>query len=110
MPDLEDIRVHDPVENREYVAFLDAATGYPPAEYYKNVRNLDAPALDRLNVRYLVAGAGRQPPSTKWKRVYDGPDGTVFENERARPRVIGEGATVTDYRESGNRVSFRASV
>ena len=106
---LEDVRVHDPVERREYVAFLDAAAGYPPAEYYKSLRNLDAPVLDRLNVRYFVAGPGRPPPSAKWMRVYAGVDGTVFENARTQPRVFGEGATISDYREKGNRVSFRVA-
>ena len=108
--DLEDPRVHDPVERREYVAFLDATAGYPPAEYYKQIRNVDAPVLDSLNVRYLVAGPGREAPSAKWKRVYAGDDGTIFENGRARTRVFGDGATISEYEESGNRVSFRAVV
>ncbi|MEO8349775.1 MAG: hypothetical protein ABI610_12755, partial [Acidobacteriota bacterium] len=47
---LEEVRTHDPIERREYVEFLDAAAGYPLAEYFKALQNFDVPALDYLNV------------------------------------------------------------
>ncbi len=83
---LEDIRTHDAVERRDYLAFLDATCGYP-YEYFKRIRNLDAPALDFLNVRYVLTRPGGHAPGSRWLPVYSGPDGSVFENSRALPRA-----------------------
>ncbi|MEP6471151.1 MAG: hypothetical protein ABJC28_03980 [Acidobacteriota bacterium] len=85
---LEDVRSHDPVERRDYVEFLDAACGYDPTAYFKHVANVDCAALDFLNVRFLVAGPGRSDPGPRWRRVYAGEDGTVFENADVLPRVF----------------------
>jgi hypothetical protein len=84
---VEDIRTHDPIERRDYTQFLDAACGYDPSAYFKQIENVNAPALDFLNVRYLVAGPARARPSEKWSLVYSGSDGTVFENASVLPRV-----------------------
>jgi hypothetical protein len=86
--ELEDVRVHDPVERREYVEFLDAACGYHPGAYFKHVANVDCSALDFLNVKFLVAGAGRGEPGRRWRRVYAGEDGSVFENPDVLPRAF----------------------
>jgi hypothetical protein len=85
---LEDVRIHDPVERREYVELLDAACGYDPSAFFKHVANVDCRALDFLNVRYLVAGPGRAAPGPRWRRVYAAADGTVFENADVLPRVF----------------------
>jgi hypothetical protein len=106
----EDVRTHDPVERREYVAWLNLVCGYDPAAYYKPIRNPNAPALDALGVRYLVAGPGAAGPGEKWTAVYAGPDGVVFENSCARPLVFaadGSSAEVSDHAETFNSVSFR---
>jgi hypothetical protein len=51
------------------------------------VVNVEDPLLDRLNVRFLMAepGAGF---GGRWKRVYAGPDGTLFENTAVRGRFF----------------------
>ena len=85
---IEDVRTHDPVERRDYVEFLNSTCGYEPSEYYKQLRDFSTPALDFLNVRYLVASELEKPPSEKWKPVYSGRDGTVFENARVLPRLF----------------------
>jgi len=85
---VEDVRTHDPVERRDYVEFLDATCGYPPAEYFKHVVHIDAPVLDFLNVRYLVSFPGRGSSDGRWRPVYSGPDGTVFESRDVLPRVF----------------------
>ncbi|MGH9365324.1 MAG: hypothetical protein ACRD1B_08700, partial [Thermoanaerobaculia bacterium] len=85
---LEDVRTHDAVERREYVEFLAATCGYDAREYFKQIQNVNAPALDFLNVKYLLAAPGRAVPGEKWRLVYSGQDGTVFENTRALPRVF----------------------
>jgi hypothetical protein len=84
---LEDVRTKDPVERLDYIQFLDATCGYPPAEEFKQIRDVNATALDFLNVRYLLSVPGRAPPAEKWRRVYSADDGTVFENRDVLPRV-----------------------
>jgi hypothetical protein len=117
---LEDIRTHDPVERKDYVDFLDRTAGYPPLDYFKHLGNFNAPALDLLNVRYLAGDPGWKAPGEKWKPVYEGRDGVVFENSAALPRVFDarripptartspDRATVSQYRESTNSASFHA--
>lgn len=85
---VEDVRTHDPVERRDYVAFLDATCGYPPLDYFKTIRNVDAPVLDFLNVRYLLTGPAAAAPGGRWRPVYEGEDGRVFENARVLPRAF----------------------
>ncbi len=85
---VEDVRTHDPVERRDYVTFLDATCGYPPLDYFKTIRNVDAPALDFLNVRYLLTGPAAAAPGERWRPVYAGEDGRVFENARVLPRAF----------------------
>ena len=89
---LEDIRTHDAAERRAYIAFLNATCGFPPLDYFKTLQRLDAPALDFLNVRYLLAAPGREPPAPKWKRVYADERGVVFENASVLPRVYSPAA------------------
>jgi hypothetical protein len=85
---VENIATHDPAERRDYVEFLNLGAGYPPFDYFKAIANLNSPALDFLNVRYLVTPPGRSAPGPKWKLVYAGSDGTVFENSDALPRLF----------------------
>jgi len=85
---LEDIRTHDAVERRDYMAFLDRTCGYPYEDYFKMLRNVDAPALDFLNVRFLLAEPRAPLPGARWREVYSGADGTVFENLRVLPRAF----------------------
>jgi hypothetical protein len=85
---VEDIRTHDPVERREYVEFLDATCGYDPKPYFKQVENLNASALDFLNVRFLLGAAEAGSPGPRWRPVYRGPDGVVFENRNVLPRAF----------------------
>jgi hypothetical protein len=110
---VEDIRVHDPVERRDYVEWLDNACGYDPRAYFKHLGNLDCPAFDFLNVKYFVAGPGRGAPGQRWRLVYSANDGTVFENGSVLPRVFSQQADavrVTGYRETTNTASFTADV
>jgi hypothetical protein len=111
---VEDVRTHDPMERRDYVDFLDARCGYDPEPYFKMIRNVNAPVLDFLNVRYLVWTPGKQPPGSKWKSAYSGADGTVFENPDALPRFFpvdpAAGIQISAYRERTNRISFHIRV
>ena len=106
---LEDVRTHDPAERRDYVEFLDRTAGYRPADYFKKIANVNAPSLDFLNVKYLIAAPGRASPGPKWQPAYSGADGTLFENASVLPRVVGP-AAISEYAETTDTVSFRASV
>jgi hypothetical protein len=85
---VEDVRTHDPVERRDYVEFLDAVCGYPPREYFKRLADPGCGALAFLNVRYLAAPPESAPPAPRWTPVYTGPDGSLFADATARPRVF----------------------
>ncbi len=85
---VEDVRTHDPVERRDYVELLDATAGYPASDYFKHVRNLDAPILDFLNVRFLISDPASPSPGPRWTAVYGGSDATVFENRGVLPRAF----------------------
>ncbi|HEY1252645.1 MAG TPA: YfhO family protein, partial [Thermoanaerobaculia bacterium] len=84
---VEDIRTHDAVERHDYLTFLDLTCGYK-YEYFKKIRNVDAPALDFLNVRYVLRLAGADAPGPRWRLAYDGADGRVFENGNVLPRAF----------------------
>ncbi len=119
-PALQEIRTHDPVERRDYIDYLNQIAGYDTREYFKMIRNVNAPGLDRLNVKYLVSPPDRIAPSTKWRLVYSSTDGRVFENTHVWPRVftlaprtgdLASGSlTVTEYRETTNSITFTAQV
>lgn len=85
---VEDIRTHDPLERRDYVEFLEAAAGYEPGDYFKSLRRFDSAALDFLNVGYLVAPRREPDLPRKWREVYSGPDGAVYENREVLPRIF----------------------
>jgi len=85
---VEDIRTHDATERRDYLTFLDSTCGYSSAGYFKRIGNVDAPALDFLNVRYVVAGPDATSPGPRWSLAYDGRDGRLFENARVLPRAF----------------------
>ena len=91
---VEDVRTHDPVERRDYVEFLNFHCGYPPQDYFKMLRNFEAPALDFLNVRFFVtvdakfAARAQATLGEKWQAVYTGADGAAYENRHVLPRVF----------------------
>jgi hypothetical protein len=70
------------------MAFLDVTCGYPYADYFKMIRNVDAPALDFLNVRFVLGGPRDAAPGPRWRPVYAGADGTAFENSSVLPRAF----------------------
>lgn len=84
---VENVLTHDPAERRDYVQLLDSTAGYAPFDYFKRVRNLDAPIFDFLNARFLVSSPEGRSPGSRWGRVYAGADGQVFENSGALPRL-----------------------
>jgi hypothetical protein len=85
---LEDIRVHDPMSNSRYRDFLRATSRFEAAEeYFAMWTDLETSVLDFLNVRYVLHDdLGVKLDESRYKLVYDGADGRIYENRHVLPR------------------------
>ena len=82
---LEDVRGSDPMAFAAYDAYLRRFTTQQEGTRVRRVVDVDRPELDFLNVRFLIA----EPDATaseKWKLIYRGKDGALFENTRFEGR------------------------
>ena len=88
---LEDIRGSDPMSYESYTSVLKPIVVYDPSIDFDRVVNVQDPLLDRLNVRYLMTEPGVEPGG-RWRGVYRGADGSLFENPSAWGRFyVAEG-------------------
>ncbi|HEY0590436.1 MAG TPA: YfhO family protein, partial [Thermoanaerobaculia bacterium] len=94
---LEDVRAHDPMVNERYVQFLAKTAGYNPQDYIAMLHDADAPVLDFLNVRFVLDDPGREKDPSRYRLVYDGPDGRIFENLRVLPRFFAVRSVLLEY-------------
>ncbi len=106
---LEDIRGSDPMTGRSYLDFLDLVSYRPPeGPSSRLVRSFPQPALDFLNVRYVLTGPGRVLREPL-RLVYAGPDGRLYENERSLPRffspVTYRGGSIAEVVDAAPRVA-----
>ena len=77
-----------------YDAYLKRFTVQQEGTWIRRVVDVDRAELDFLNVRFLIA----EPDAKfggKWRLLYRGDDGTLFENEQFKPRF----AVARDVRE-----------
>ena len=95
----EDVRAHDPMTPGRYVALLSHATGYDPTEYFAPWTNWEHPLLDYLNVRYVLTSARGELP-WGFRRIYEGDDGTLFENEEVLPRFFAVPNVIIEFRDA----------
>jgi hypothetical protein len=88
--DLPDIRVHDPMANERYMRVLAAISpAYDPTNYFAQWFDLDTNLLDYLGVKYLLADPRFDlARHERWRSIYDGRDGTIFENRQVLPRFF----------------------
>jgi hypothetical protein len=91
---LEDIRVHDPMASARYVALLAEKAGWDARDYYAKWNDTDTSLLDELNVRYVVTESSRELAPPRYRLLYSGRDGRIYENRNVEPRFHGEGARV----------------
>ena len=84
----EDIRFHDPMANQRYADFMVRTADYDITKYFPWwEKGMESRATDYLNVRYVLALLGTQPSDPqRFRRIYDGPDGVIFENRDVLPR------------------------
>lgn len=81
---IEDVRVHDPMANGRYVEFLSRTVNWNPLDYYAKWNDTDTPLLDFLNVRYVITSGALA--GERYREVYAGRDGRVYENRNVLPR------------------------
>jgi hypothetical protein len=85
---LEDIRGSDPMVSANYEGYLQRFTAREEGTDVRRVIDVDRQELDFLNVRFLLA----EPDAAfagRWRLLYRGSDGSLFENTRAAPRFFG---------------------
>lgn len=81
---LFDARGDDPVKLERYEAvYRSFAPGDPV--FFEPIRRWDDPWLDRLGVRWVVAGPSQEMPG--WRLAYRGADARVYERPGALPLV-----------------------
>ena len=85
----EDIRAHDPMANGRYLGVLRVITGYDPSDYFAKWENLRTPLVNFLNVKYVMSAPRWRPDDqNRYRLVYEGNDGTIFENREVLPRFF----------------------
>lgn len=92
----EDVRVKDALASARYVDVLKRnVKGFDTTQYYWKWMDSETPLLDRLNVRWVVTEPGvGLADRARYKLLYEGFDGRVYENLRAQPRFFADGANV----------------
>lgn len=80
---IEDVRFHDPMVPARYVH----AMGLNTSDYYVKWNRVD----DALSTRWVLTEPGQDAP---FILRYDGPDGRLYENPRAKPRFYSNDAAV----------------
>lgn len=82
---LEDVRGYDPISLRRYMALMNGMAGTVRVGHHLLFRELDAPVLDFLNVRYAFSN---EPLSSKWEPLHDDNGVTLYANTNVLPRAF----------------------
>lgn len=83
---LYDPRGDDPVKLVRYEAVYQRLAAADPV-YFQPVTRWGSPWLDRLGVRWVVAGPAEAAPAGGWRLAYAGADARVYERPTALPLV-----------------------
>lgn len=89
---LADVRAHDPMANGRYMRLLRTTRNWDAKAYYEKWNDADSPLLDFLNARWILAEPGVN--LARFRLVYDGKDGRIYENAHAMPRFFSHEARV----------------
>jgi len=94
-----DIRTHDPMAFGRYLGVLRLLTNLETNDYFPKWQNTSTPLLNYLNVRYIVGDRGLDPEDhQRYRLVYDGRDGRIFENLSVKPRFFAARDIVLEFR------------
>ena len=102
---LEDVRVHDPMANGRYLRLLRTTRNWDPKAYYEQWIDPDSALLDFLNARWILAEP--HVDLARYRLVYDGNDGRIYENTHAMPRFIAHDARVAIIEARGDSYELR---
>jgi hypothetical protein len=94
----EDIRAHDPMVNGQYISLLTLIIDYDAANYFAEWNEFDRAWIDFLNVRYVIGTPNAQLPG-RYRMLYDGKDGRIFENPDALPRFFAARNVILEFRD-----------
>ena len=83
---LSDPRGDDPVKLERYEAVYRTFAAGDPV-YFQPIQRWGEPWLDRLSVRWVVAGPREASPDPRWRLAYAGTEGRVYERPGALPLV-----------------------
>jgi hypothetical protein len=103
---LEDVRGSDPMALAAYTSYLKRVAVDDPSIDVDRVVNVEDPALDFLNVRFLLAEPGASVGG-RWRKIYAGADGELYENRAIRPRFSSGGAEVEILTSSPERIELQ---
>ncbi|MGN6186478.1 MAG: YfhO family protein [Thermoanaerobaculia bacterium] len=94
----EDIRAHDPMANGRYIQLLSLITNYDKTNYFAEWNEWEKRFVNFLNVKYVITSwRGELPP--RYRLVYDGNDGRIFENTEVLPRFFPVKNVVIDFND-----------
>jgi hypothetical protein len=96
---LEDVRGSDPMAFADYDRFLQRFTVAETGSWVRRIVDANRPELEFLNVRFLL-GEPDANPGGRWKLIYRGPDGTLWENPAVLPRFFARDAEVRNLRNT----------
>gem|GEM_PF-646466 len=96
---LEDVRGSDPMAFADYDRFLQRFTVAETGSWVRRIVDANRPELEFLNVRFLL-GEPDANPGGRWRLIYRGPDGTLWENPTALPRFFARDAEVRNLRNT----------
>ncbi|MEO8033862.1 MAG: YfhO family protein [Acidobacteriota bacterium] len=95
----EDIRAHDPMANGRYLGVLRVRDQYDPSRYFAKWTSTTSRTLDFLNVRYVLGDLRDTVEDTqRYRTVYEGSDGKIFENLDVLPRFYAARNVVLEFR------------
>lgn len=103
----DDVRVHDPMANARYVELLSKSVGWDPNNYYAKWNDTDTPLLDALNVKYVVTEPSRELQTPRYRLLYSGRDGRIYENLNVKARFYGSDARIEVLRARGDAYALR---
>ena len=95
----EDVRAHDPMVNAQYINLLSLIIDYDAANYFAEWNEFERAYIDYLNVRYVVGTPNAQLPP-RFRMLYDGKDGRIFENAGALPRFFAVRNVILEFRDA----------
>ncbi|MGH9423924.1 MAG: YfhO family protein, partial [Thermoanaerobaculia bacterium] len=93
-----DIRTHDPMANGRYLGVLRLVTNFETDQYFAKWKDTNTPLLNYLNVRYLIGDYTFDPHDPRrYRLLYSGRDGRIFENLDVKPRFFAAHDIVLDF-------------